>query len=334
MRKKKIALLFIICLCLSLSGCSRDDEMTLHLSYGDRTGTYSGEVNDEGIPHGIGKFSSQNPEGVKWVYEGNFVNGHFEGEGKTTWEDGEIEIGTYKDDTIIPMTGKEIKKLYSSTESFKNHYVELVGKVFTAPEYFDGGVCVQMFSDIENSENNTIVYIWDEDFEVKQDDYLRVVGKVGDIFTGTNAFGGEITAPTIDASECEIIDYKSAVAPTSKEIQVNQTKKQHGYAITVQKVELASSETRVYVKVDNKGSDSFTVYTFDAKIAQDGKQYSEQDNWNADYPEIQTDLLVGNSTEGIITFPSIDEAPFKIYLEGHSENWNEDFKPFIFEVSF
>ena len=112
MRKKKIALLFIICLCLSLSGCSRDDEMTLHLSYGDRTGTYSGEVNDEGIPHGIGKFSSQNPEGVKWVYEGNFVNGHFEGEGKTTWEDGEIEIGTYKDDTIIPMTGKEIKNLY------------------------------------------------------------------------------------------------------------------------------------------------------------------------------------------------------------------------------
>ena len=61
-----------------------------------------------------------------------------------------------------------------------------------------------MWADIEKSENNTIVYIMDKDFDVKQDDYVRIVGKVGDAFEGENAFGGTVSAPTIIAKEYEV----------------------------------------------------------------------------------------------------------------------------------
>ena len=328
---KKIVSTLLICgLMLSLSGCGK--KMTLNLAYGDRTGKYSGELNANGLPDGHGKFTSVNSEGVKWTYEGEFKDGHFNGKGKTTWKSGQVEIGTYKDDVIVPMSGEEIKTLYTTPEKFKNHYVDLTGVVFATPEYRDDCVCIQMMSDIKNYDNNTIVYIFDKDFTVNKDDYLHIVGLVGDTFEGENALGGTVTAPTITAKQYEVLSYKDALSPTLSSVQVNQTQTQLGYSITIQKVEYSNTETRVYLKVENNGSDKFNVYSFNAKITQNGKQYEEQDNWDAEYPEIQTDLLVGNFTEGIIAFPPLTQGPFTITLEGSSDNWKEDLKPYIFNI--
>lgn len=328
--KKLLSLTLAICLTLSLAGCAK--KMTLKLSYGDRIGTYTGDLNEDGLPDGQGKFISENAEGEKWTYEGEFKNGHFDGEGKTTWKSGSMEIGTYKDDVIVPMKGDEIKTLYTNPEQFKSHCVEITGKVFTAPEYDDDGVAVQMWGDIEKSENNTIVYIADKNFKVKQDDYLHIVGLVGDEFEGENAFGGKVSAPTITAKEYKVIDYKNALAPTIKTIDVNQTQTQLGYSVTVQKIEYAEKETRAYIKVDNQGTDKFSVYSFNSKITQNGKQYEEQDNWDAEYPEIQTELLVGNSSEGIIVFPAIPNGNFTLIIEGSSDNWEENLKPYTFNI--
>lgn len=328
--KRIIALISAGCLMLSLAGCGK--EMTLNLSYGDRTGTYSGEVNEQGLPHGQGKFTSTNSEGEKWTYEGEFKNGHFDGEGKTIWKSGTMEIGTYKDDVIVPMRGNEIKSLYTTPEKFKDHYVEIIGRVFTAPEFDEDGVSVQMWADIENSENNTIVYIGDKDFDVKQDDYIRIVGKVGDVFEGENAFGGTVSAPTITAKEYEVLSYQDALMPTLKTLDVNQTQTQYGYSITLQKVEFAEKETRVYLKVDNQGSDTFNVYSFNTKITQAGNQFEEQDNWDAEYPEIQSNLLVGNSTEGIIAFPKLNDGAFSVIIDASSDNYDEDINPFTFII--
>lgn len=330
MYRKLGTLLLCFILVSSLVGCS--EEITLNLTYGDRTGKYSGEMVD-GIPHGQGKFTSQNSDGEKWTYEGEFKNGHFDGEGKTTWANGQVEIGTYKDDTIIPIKGDEIKSLYTTPENLKNHCVEIIGKVFTAPEYTDDCVAVQMWEDTENAANNTIVYIYDKDFKVNVDDYLKVVGIVGDTFTGENALGGEVTAPTITASEYEVVSYQDALAPATKSIDVNDTQTQYGYSVTVQKVEFSERETRIYVKVENQGSSKISIYGFNAKVSQNGKQYGTQDNWDAGYPEIQSELLAGNTTEGIIVFPVLEKGDFSITFEGYSENWEEDIKPYTFNIT-
>ena len=330
MNKKGIIIGLVCCLSFSLAGCSK--KMTLNLSYGDRTGRYSGELNEEGIPSGKGKFVSKSENGTKWTYEGEFKNGHFDGEGKTTWKSGAIEVGTYKDDVIVPMKGDEIKGLYTTPENFKNHYVELTGVVSAAPKYTDDSICVQMMSDIKNYANNTVVYIDDKDFKVKQNDYLHIVGLVGDSVAGQNAFGGNVSAPIITAKEYEIYSYKDAITPTLKTVEVNQTQSQLGYSVTVQKIEYAENETRAYLKVDNNGSDKFNVYSFNAKITQNGKQYEEQDNWEADYPKVQTDLLVGNSSEGVMVFPAIKESEFTLIIEGNSNNYQEKLEPYTFDI--
>ena len=75
------------------TGTVENKEVTLSLPYGERTGTYSGDM-VEGVPDGHGKFETKNEAGETWTYEGDFSAGVFEGEGKTTWEDGTVQIGT------------------------------------------------------------------------------------------------------------------------------------------------------------------------------------------------------------------------------------------------
>ncbi len=73
--------------------------MTLALSFGEYEGSYTGEVKD-GLPNGFGRFDSVEPNGEVWYYEGDWVNGHMEGQGVTAWDDGWVEEGTYANDYL------------------------------------------------------------------------------------------------------------------------------------------------------------------------------------------------------------------------------------------
>lgn len=78
-------------------------EITLDCTFGKMKGIYSGEMKNN-LPHGQGKFVSQNQNQSGWYYEGSFVNGHFEGEGKTVFQNGQIQQGNYINDIWRPNT--------------------------------------------------------------------------------------------------------------------------------------------------------------------------------------------------------------------------------------
>jgi len=73
--------------------------MDLTLSFGDCSGTYTGEVKD-GLPDGYGTFMSADSDGDTWTYEGNWAAGHLSGQGKTTWDYGYTETGEYQNDCL------------------------------------------------------------------------------------------------------------------------------------------------------------------------------------------------------------------------------------------
>lgn len=121
--KRSFSVIFTVIIFLVLAGCSSetpvstattptdnpqgqghtapnsfDGEMTINFSFGTRTGVYSGEVNDQGLPHGRGTFSAQNTTGEEWTYEGDWVDGHWEGRGTSTWSSGQVYSGEYLND--------------------------------------------------------------------------------------------------------------------------------------------------------------------------------------------------------------------------------------------
>lgn len=340
--KRFLVLLLVLCIGMVIfSGCEsgKGEEITIKIGAGERTGTYIGEMQN-GVPHGQGKFTAHNPEGESWTYEGEFKNGTFDGKGKTTWASGQIEQGTYVNGEVVPMTLEEAEIAVDNPETHIGCHIEFVGKVFGDVEKSEAGTAFQVWTDPVKTDRN--VYIWgaDPDLEIEDGDYVKVKGVIRETLEGSNYFGATlkiamvvVTGPDYNGFYCEKIDYKEAVMPTIKEIVVNKTLTQHGYSVTLQKIEFAEQETRVYLKVDNNGKAEFSLYDYYSKLVQGNKQYEDDDNWDADYPEIQTDLLPGCSTEGIIVFPTIDgKMEFKLIFEGQSDDYKEKFTDFVYNV--
>lgn len=110
---KKYVPLFalLVLISISLIGCGEGNrgktntenvtakEMSLDFSFGARIGTYTGPLKNE-LPNGEGTFKSKNEDNNSWIYTGNFVDGHFDGEGTTTWSNGQKQLGTYKNDKL------------------------------------------------------------------------------------------------------------------------------------------------------------------------------------------------------------------------------------------
>lgn len=131
-------MLISVSLVLIITGCSAtgnnsesvtDQELTLTMESGDETGVYTGDLVD-GLPHGTGKFTVSNGDEIAWTYEGAWEKGHFEGTGKTVWDDGFIQEGNYQND-LLNGEGKESfeKKLLYEGNYTDNRY-DGAGKLY------------------------------------------------------------------------------------------------------------------------------------------------------------------------------------------------------------
>ncbi|MGN9866651.1 DUF4352 domain-containing protein [Bacillus swezeyi] len=227
---------------------------------------------------------------------------------------------------------EDIEKLYTNADEFKNYKVDLYVKVFDI-EQDNNGTYMQGYGDPEHSNKNTLIMSEDSSLDIKDGDIIHVVGQVKDKYEGENALGGMVTAPRIIADTIEKSDYATAFAPAEKTVKVNKTQNQHGFAMTLEKVEIAEKETRLYVQIENKSKDKISFYDFDTKITADNKQLEPDTNFSAEYPEIQSEILPGVKTEGIIVFPKIESKKANIILEGSSDNYDMTIKPFTFELN-
>ena len=230
---------------------------------------------------------------------------------------------------------EDISKVYTDPLKYEGYEMTFDAVVFTDPERDSDGVYLQVFADAENYEKNTIVAVEDPDFDVALDDYVHVEGVIVDEFEGANALGGTVQAPVVYADKIEVVDYIDVMSPALETIDVDETIDQHGYEMAVDKVEVAENMTRVYMTVTNHTDETIYFYSFDSKLLMDNKQLEEDMGfYEADFPEMQSDILPGVESEGIITFPPLDSDTnsMTFHAEGSSDNYDLNFEPFVFEI--
>ncbi|EGL83237.1 hypothetical protein CathTA2_1209 [Caldalkalibacillus thermarum TA2.A1] len=240
---------------------------------------------------------------------------------------------TESDEVLTP---EEFTQMYSDPKAYKGRRVEFYAQIFTPVERDQEATYIQAYADPVNYDLNTIIIIEDPAIDVQQDDYIFVSGVVFDEFRGQNAFGAELTAPAIKADAIHKSSYIEAVSPPLLTVEVNEELDQSGFVVLVNQIELAENETRVYVTVRNESEANISVYTFSSKLVQDGKQFDHESNFHADYPELQSDLLPGVSSEGILTFPPIDpdRKQVSFVIEGSSDDWDIRIDPFQFDINW
>ena len=231
----------------------------------------------------------------------------------------------------------QIADMFTNPNNFKGKYVKLSGQVFVDPEQDGDEIALQVWHDPQNAEKNFIVY-FKGDITVKTNDYIEVDGKITGEFKGENAFGGEVTAPTIEANTLEVKSYMEAVVPTIAEITPeNAVSEQNGLSLKVDKVEFAEKETRVYITETNASSDNCSISVYDIKILQNGQQINQDSSsmsaYEGNYAELPYELLAGASASGVLVFPAMDSsASFQVHIEAYSDNWEIEFSPFVIDV--
>ena len=227
----------------------------------------------------------------------------------------------------------EIDAALSDGDSYKGKYINIVGKVFNTDKDGDT-VAMQAWYDVENAEQQFIIYADKETAgSVKEDDFIRVDGKITGTFTGENYFGGEITALMIEAESLEIGGYDDLYAPAESTKEIGETKDQYGVSVTLDRIEYAKGEARVYLTVKNESGYAASIYTYDAKAIQEGKQFEHEDNYEAGYDGDIGEVLDGASKDGILRFKGLDpEKPVKIQIEAYSDNWDIEMEDYVFEV--
>lgn len=227
----------------------------------------------------------------------------------------------------------EIDAAISDGDAYKGKYINIVGKVFNVDTDGDN-IALQAWYDAENANQQFIVYASKElAGSVKEEDFIKVDGEITGTFTGENMLGGEVTAHLINAESLEVGGYDDLYAAAEKTKEVGETKDQHGVSVTIDRVEYAQDEARVYVSVNNSSCDTASIYTFNAKAIQDGKQFEHEDNYNAGYDSDIGEVLDGASKEGIIRFKGLDpDKGFELTLEAYSENWDIELEDYVFDI--
>lgn len=222
-------------------------------------------------------------------------------------------------------------KLVADPDGFEGARVDVVGRVLGAPEQDEDGTYFQMYADPKNYEWSTIVAVEDPDLILADGDYVHVIGTVKGQIEGENAFGVTVTAVAVVADTVEVVDAVALSGPPLRTATLGQSIDQHGVVVAVEKVEFGPDETRVYVTVTNNATEKASFYDFNAKATQGQTQYDAE---YSEYPGVQSELLPGIVSSGIVLFPAMDpQQATTLYLEARSEDYELNFTPYLFELA-
>lgn len=243
------------------------------------------------------------------------------------------EIKPKLDDNDEPIFIEMTDEVYTNADDYLGYSVTVSGKVFQVLGDTGTSKGVQIWLDPKTSEQNMWIY-YTNDVDIKQGDYVVCSGYIKSVTKYDNNYGAELFAPLLISNDMKKSNYIEVMSPTIASLEFDDTKgEQHNYSIAVNKVEFAENETRVYFTADNKGSATMYTGLDDAVILQNGKQYSVKHNYDAEYEEIPYELYSGAASTGIVSFPKIEKQDFQLIVEIHSDDMEEKFEKFVFNIS-
>lgn len=219
----------------------------------------------------------------------------------------------------------------------KGKSLEFSGKIFNKTDEDEKFIYFQMYRDIVNYDDTTLVAIpKNSDFKVDIDDFVIGNGVIIGEFTGENAFGGKISNPAIQINTIKSGRFDETVAKAHTTYPIKVTQEQNGLEVEIEKIEFSDFDTRLFVNINNSGTSKTSIYSFNISMVANGKNYSQDSNYLADYPELDTDLNPNTSTEGIVEFGKInpdDFKKFKVIIERpYSSDYDVRFEDFEFDI--
>ena len=152
--------------------------------------------------------------------------------------------------------------------------------------------------------------------ELTESQWVRVRGALHSYWNTENLLGAELRVPVVAAQSVAVIARKDAF-PSIRSIDVDESITQYGLTITLQRVEIAETETRLYVHAMNNSLNKASLYAFDAVLVQGTHQIMRKEVFGQDVVEPDSTLVAGTETEGVLLFDPVspDMSPVTLIWE-------------------
>lgn len=241
----------------------------------------------------------------------------------------------------IQLTNENWHLVLAEAKGAQKAYIDspavLIGKVGQVVGRTGTETQLAINTDFEDSPfgQDTLIKLM-KDIDVKEGNWVKTQGKLDHYWTTKNAMGMELKIPVVVADTVIVISRSEAIPPIVT-VSVGKTITQHGLSITLEKVEIAVSETRVYVKASNSSTSKASLYSYDSVIVQGQNQVKVKQLFGEDVKEPDTTLVSGTVTSGIIMFepldPNVRQAKL-IWSNPRTEDWQLEFSDWIWEFSW
>jgi hypothetical protein len=230
-----------------------------------------------------------------------------------------------------PITRADWDRVVASPGGFEGRAARgITGKVFVLERDGDT-LALQMQTNDDYSDGNTIVGVSRANADgVQEDDFVRVDGTVGPAFTGENAFGASLTAPTIRADAVEVITALEAAPAAVATTQVRRSQTQAGVTMTLRKVERLERGGRVFLTARNRSGSEVSIYDSNAKFIQGGRQQDPESSFDIELPSFEGDVQSGVTDDAVLLFPRMRKGPARLVVEWYSSDYTVTASPFEF----
>lgn len=146
----------------------------------------------------------------------------------------------------------DVMSILTDPSSYIGRSVELSGRIYTPAEHDRNHIYMKVFLDPLNSTDTVVLKLDNNSTEFVKGDYILFSGVIVDQYSGVDPFGKELITPIINVESMVMSSYIDLVSPTLKEIKPGLSQEFEGIVVTVDKVQFAELETRVYYTVQNQ----------------------------------------------------------------------------------
>ena len=178
-------------------------------------------------------------------------------------------------------TNENIATLYKNPAKYKGSSVDFTGRVDgvlnQVQDQYLFSVAVET-SDAEGNNHIAVVYKGTPTNLRLQGNFVHLEGFVKAQLSNPATLSVE---PLIEAKSLEVVPAWVVVAPTIKTVPVDQSAIHNGRKITLQKVEFAEHETRLFLEVFNE-TDQAIAYSLNDTVGLQGKRVSKLNYYRND----------------------------------------------------
>jgi hypothetical protein len=229
------------------------------------------------------------------------------------------------------LTQRDWPDVLTDADAFSGRTADsIVGRVFVVER--DGStVVLQVNTSRDLSDGNTIVRVDDAAFAraIRENDFVRFSGEVRGSFTGTNAFGGEVIAPVVDAFLARKVPAADAIVAADPPIatkDLNVVGSQSGLVMTVKRADRLDNGGRVTVEARNGTGSPASIYGTSAVLVQGDSQSEAEISF--ELPDFPSELQPGVTATAVLIFPGMRRGPATLVIEWYSDNFEISAEPF------